>query len=102
MSEGRTIHIGGRSTDRQASRPRPAKDGETGGIMAYKYGRNPFKPHNNTMWSGLPGLYKVTHEDGEFLLTASGRLDYRETIRLLKDQGYKKPFITYIGRNAAI
>ena len=70
--------------------------------MMYRYGMNPFKAHNNTLWDDMPKAYKVTHEDGDFILTSRGRLDYKETIRLLKEQGYKKPFITYIGRDVTV
>ena len=70
--------------------------------MRYRYGRNPFKYHNTTAWCDMPKVYKVTHEDGDFLLTSSGRLNYKETIQLLKEQGYKKPFITYIGKDVTM
>ena len=70
--------------------------------MRYQYGMNPFKTHNNTLWSAMPNLYKVTHEDGEFMLTSIDRLDYKETLQILRDQGYKHPYITYIGKDVTI
>jgi len=70
--------------------------------MRYRYGQNPFKVHSNTLWHGRPNVYKVTHQDGEFFLTSDDRLNYKETIALLKEQGYKNPYITYIGRDVAM
>lgn len=70
--------------------------------MRYKYGQNPFKVHSGTFWSARPNAYKVTHADGEFILTSPDRIDYRETVKILKEQGYKRPYITYIGRDVAM
>lgn len=64
-------------------------------------GHNPFK-NDCTSWSSLPLVYKVTHEGGAFLLTSESRIDYKETIALLKQNGYKRPFITFIGRDVSI
>ena len=64
-------------------------------------GHNPFK-RDCTRWHSMPNVYKVTHAGGEFLLTSNGRLNYSETLELLRKQGYKKPFITYIGKDVSM
>ena len=70
--------------------------------MRYANGCNPFKTHNNTLWNSLQLVYKVTHADGEFLLTSEGRINYKATIELLKQNGYKRPYITFIGRDVTM
>ena len=71
--------------------------------MAYygNLGHNPFK-RDNTAWSNMPLAFKVTHADGELILTSETRIDYKATIELLKQNGYKRPFITYIGRDVSM
>ena len=69
--------------------------------MRYGHGHNPFKPQR-TAWHDMPKAYRVTHDDGEFILTSPDRLDYRSTIQLLKEQGYKHPYITYIGKDVSM
>ena len=70
--------------------------------MSYMgYGRNPFKK-DHTTWNSLPLVYKVTHANGDFLMTSESRIDYKATIELLKKNGYKRPFITFIGRDVSI
>ena len=70
--------------------------------MRYANGCNPVKVHNNTLWHNMPLVYKVTHTGGEFLLTSESRIDYKATIELLKKNGYKRPYITYIGRDVSM
>ena len=66
--------------------------------MQYRY----FKRDNGTLWHNMPLVYKVTHDGGEFLLTSENRLDYKSTIKLLQENGYKSPYITYIGHDVTI
>lgn len=58
-----------------------------------------FKKDNSTFWHNMPLLYKVTHENGEFFLTSDTGINYKATIELLKKNGYKRPYITYIGHD---
>jgi len=71
-------------------------------VYSYTYGRNPFKKDHTTLWSNAPLAFKVTHAGGSFILTSETRIDYKETIELLKKQGYERPFITYIGRDVSM
>jgi len=64
-------------------------------------GHNPFKK-DNTSWGKMPLAFKVTHAGGSFILTSETRIDYKATIELLKKNGYKRPYITYIGRDVSI
>lgn len=66
--------------------------------LDYKY----FKRDNSTLWHNMPLVYRVTHEGGAFLLTSESRIDYKATIELLKKNGYKRPFITYIGHDVSM
>ena len=63
--------------------------------LSYRY----FKKDNSTIWHNMPLVYKVTHAGGEFYLTSDSRIDYKATIELLKNNGYKRPYITYIGHD---
>ena len=66
--------------------------------LDYKY----FKRDNSTLWHNMPLVYKVTHEGGDFLLTSESRINYKATIELLKKNGYKRPYITYIGHDVSM
>lgn len=64
-------------------------------------GHNPFK-RDNTAWNSRPLVFKVTHEGGAFYLTSETRINYKDTIELLKQNGYKRPYITFIGRDVTM
>lgn len=61
-----------------------------------------FKTDNSTFWHNMPLLYKVTHDGGAFYLTSDTSINYKATIELLKKNGYKRPFITYIGHDVSM
>ena len=67
-------------------------------VLEYRH----FKKDNTTRWHNMPLVYKVSHEGGAFLLTSENRIDYKATIELLKKNGYKRPFITYIGHDVSM